>query len=68
MVYHQQLRENGWRSYAPSLIESRTTFQRRQGIEFMPELAPALQLFSVKQRAEHLYLRYGRAGGHPPMA
>jgi riboflavin biosynthesis pyrimidine reductase len=29
-----------------------------QGMEFMPDGAPWLQLLSVKQRAEHLYLRY----------
>ena len=37
-----------------------------QGIEFMPDCAPRFQLLSVKQRAEHLYLRYQCAGGHPP--
>ena len=31
-----------------------------QGIEFMPDCAPEYQLLSVKQRAEHLYLRYQR--------
>ena len=35
-----------------------------QGIDFMPDRAPEFQLLSVKQRAEHLYLRYGRTGGH----
>ncbi len=35
-----------------------------QGIEFMPDRAPGFQLLSVKQRAEHLYLRYQRTGGH----
>jgi riboflavin biosynthesis pyrimidine reductase len=39
-----------------------------EGMEFMPDCAPWFQLLSVKQRAEHLYLRYGRSGGHPPMA
>jgi hypothetical protein len=34
----------------------------------MPDRSPGFQLLSVKQRAEHLYLRYGRSGGHPPMA
>ena len=29
-----------------------------QGTEFMPDRAPGFQLLSVKQRAEHLYLRY----------
>jgi riboflavin biosynthesis pyrimidine reductase len=29
-----------------------------QGTAFMPNRAPWLQLLSVKQRAEHLYLRY----------
>ena len=32
-----------------------------QGMEFMPAGAPWFQLLSVKQRAEHLYLRYQRA-------
>jgi riboflavin biosynthesis pyrimidine reductase len=31
-----------------------------QGMKFMPECAPWFQLLSVKQRAEHLYLRYQR--------
>ena len=31
-----------------------------QGVEFMTECAPEYQLLSVKQRAEHLYLRYQR--------
>src|SRR5579863_4691183 len=35
-----------------------------QGLEFMPDRAPGFQLLSVKQRAEHLYLRCGRTGGH----
>lgn len=30
------------------------------GTEFQPESAPWLQLFSVKQNGDHLYLRYGR--------
>ena len=29
-----------------------------QGMEFIPDRAPGFQLLSVKQRAEHLYLRY----------
>ena len=37
-----------------------------QGIEFRPDCAPWFQLLSVKQRAEHLYLRYHRTGGHRP--
>jgi riboflavin biosynthesis pyrimidine reductase len=32
-----------------------------QGTEFMPDSAPWFQLLSVKQRAEHLYLRYQRS-------
>ena len=39
-----------------------------QGMEFRPERAPWFQLLSVKQRAEHLYLRYQRSGGHRPTA
>lgn len=31
-----------------------------QGTEFMPNLAPWFQLLSIKQRGEHLYLRYQR--------
>ena len=31
-----------------------------QGTEFMPECAPWFQLLSVKQSADHLYLRYQR--------
>ena len=37
-----------------------------QGMEFRPDCAPWFQLLSVKQRAEHLYLRYHRTGGHRP--
>jgi riboflavin biosynthesis pyrimidine reductase len=36
-----------------------------QGVEFMPDCAPWFQLLSVKQKAEHLYLRYRRTGSHP---
>jgi riboflavin biosynthesis pyrimidine reductase len=39
-----------------------------QGIGFMSDCAPWFQLLSVKQRAGHLYMRYQRTGGHPPMA
>ena len=39
-----------------------------QGMEFRPDCAPRFQLLSVKQRAEHLYLRYQRTGGHRPTA
>jgi len=31
-----------------------------QGMEFVPDRAPGFHLLSVKQRAEHLYLRYRR--------
>lgn len=31
-----------------------------QGTEFMPNFAPWFQLLSIKQRGEHLYLRYQR--------
>lgn len=34
-----------------------------QGTEFMPHLAPWFQLLSIKQRNEHLYLRYQRLLG-----
>jgi riboflavin biosynthesis pyrimidine reductase len=33
-----------------------------QGVEFMPENAPWFQMLSVKQSADHLYLRYQRIG------
>ena len=33
-----------------------------QGTEFMPESAPWFQLLSVKQSADHLYLRYRHTG------
>lgn len=33
-----------------------------QGVEFMPNSAPWFQLRSVKQKEEHLYLRYRRTG------
>jgi riboflavin biosynthesis pyrimidine reductase len=36
-----------------------------QGTEFMPDRAPWFQLLSVKQSADHLYLRYQRAGRQP---
>lgn len=39
-----------------------------QGMEFMPDCAPGFQLLSVKQRAEHLYLRYRHTAGDPAMA
>jgi riboflavin biosynthesis pyrimidine reductase len=39
-----------------------------QGTEFMPNSAPWLQLLSVKQRAEHLYLRYQRTGVNPKVS
>jgi len=35
-----------------------------QGVEFVPGSAPWFQLLSVKQMAEHLYLRYQRTGVH----
>ena len=35
-----------------------------QGTEFMPHCAPWFQLLSIKQRNEHLYLRYQRTGAH----
>lgn len=33
-----------------------------EGVQFMPEDAPWFQLLSVKQSADHLYLRYRRTG------
>jgi len=33
------------------------------GVEFLPETAPWLDIVSVKQRGNHLYLRYGAAHG-----
>jgi riboflavin biosynthesis pyrimidine reductase len=35
-----------------------------QGVEFVPDSAPWFQLLSVKQMAEHMYLRYRRTGVH----
>jgi riboflavin biosynthesis pyrimidine reductase len=34
------------------------------GVQFVPDSAPWFQLLSVKQKAEHLYLRYRRTGVH----
>ena len=39
-----------------------------QGMDFMPDCAPWFQLLSVKQRAEHLYLRYQCTEDHRPIA
>ena len=36
-----------------------------QGVEFVPDCAPWFQLLSLKQKAEHLYLRYRRSEGRP---
>jgi riboflavin biosynthesis pyrimidine reductase len=36
-----------------------------QGVEFVPDCAPWFQLLSVKQKAEHLYLRYRRTESRP---
>ncbi len=36
-----------------------------QGTEFLPDCAPWFQLLGVKQRAEHLYLRYQRTRRPP---
>jgi len=36
-----------------------------QGAKFMPDGAPWFQMLSVKQRAEHLYLRYQRTENNP---
>jgi riboflavin biosynthesis pyrimidine reductase len=36
-----------------------------QGTEFTPDRAPWFQLLSVKQSADHLYLRYRRTGSQP---
>ena len=33
-----------------------------QGVQFVPDCAPWFQLLSVKQKAEHLYLRYRHTG------
>lgn len=33
-----------------------------QGVQFVPDRAPWFQLLSVRQKAEHLYLRYRRSG------
>jgi riboflavin biosynthesis pyrimidine reductase len=39
-----------------------------QGTDFLPDCAPWFQLLSIKQRAEFLYLRYQRTGGHNTVA
>ena len=39
-----------------------------QGMEFLPDCAPWFHLLSIKQRSEHLYLRYQRGGAHSPVA
>jgi riboflavin biosynthesis pyrimidine reductase len=39
-----------------------------QGVEFVPDWAPWFQLLSVKQNAEHLYLRYRRITRHPSVS
>jgi riboflavin biosynthesis pyrimidine reductase len=39
-----------------------------QGVDFVPDCAPWFQLLSVKQNAEHLYLRYRRTGRHPSVS
>ena len=39
-----------------------------QGVEFTPASAPWFQLMSVKQSADHLYLRYQRTGVHTQAA
>jgi len=36
-----------------------------RGVEFVPDCAPWFQLLSVKQNADHLYLRYRRTTRHP---
>jgi riboflavin biosynthesis pyrimidine reductase len=36
-----------------------------EGVEFLPGNAPWFQLLSVKEKAEHLYLRYRRTGTPP---
>ena len=50
-------------------IAGRTAHTLRPGlaeaVEFMPKTAPWFQLLSVKQRADHLYLRYRLTGSHP---
>ena len=39
-----------------------------QGVEFVPDSAPWLQMVSVKERAAYLYLRYRRMSGHTSVA
>jgi riboflavin biosynthesis pyrimidine reductase len=38
-----------------------------QGVQFVPDRAPWFQLLSVRQKAEHLYLRYRHTGVRPSM-
>jgi riboflavin biosynthesis pyrimidine reductase len=35
-----------------------------EGVEFLPQTAPWLRLVTVKERGEHLYLRYRSTGAH----
>lgn len=51
-----QIAGRGSGALRPGLVE---------GTEFMPNCAPWFQLLSIKQSAEHLYLRYQRTGGNP---
>jgi riboflavin biosynthesis pyrimidine reductase len=37
-----------------------------EGVQFVPDRAPWFQILSVKQKADHLYLRYRRLGGRKP--
>lgn len=39
-----------------------------EGVEFQPGTSPWFQLVAVKQRGEHLYMRYRRTGPHPSVA
>jgi len=59
MTLSPQIAGRTARTNRPGLVE---------GVEFLPDTAPWLRLLSVKERDEHLYLRYRRTGAHRSLA
>ena len=55
MTLAPQIAGRSARTIRPGLVE---------GVEFLPQTAPWLRLLSVKERGEHLYLRYRHTGAH----
>jgi riboflavin biosynthesis pyrimidine reductase len=55
MTLSPQIAGRAARTIRPGLVE---------GVEFLPQTAPWLRLLSVKERGEHLYLRYRNTGAH----